>query len=611
MYKLTINILCSLFIIIVSDAVVAKDIQLPLNIDNVYIEQIVRNQLFTGKNNSMRLMDDGSGCRFFKLSDPKISTQNGYIRILSKANVRVGVRSGSKCRLAVDWHGDVEVFADLTLSTNPNVLNINVVNSKITSNSGIVDAAVNTIWQTAQPLLPEKFSQITLDIQEPVNDLKTFLPEIFPAIDRTVVTTIVNSVRVTSTQILDEGVVVWVGMQVPPVPAAGTAKPRQKELSEQEMLALEKRFEALDAFLTFIIKNTAANLNDTQLESELFDILIEARYDIRDALANDAAETEKDPVKELFISVWHQLRPVVRRLAESQSGSQALQFLSFIAAADALQAIDEVGPELGVDISVDGLRRLARIMIPATKEDPVEYNESVDPMLRNLFRLGFLNVAPQQTGGWLDFFVKDALAIDAFAPDVLKTLNNTLPTKQNLPDYLQGVNQVINHVIEQQLAKGNLDKGFHTVYEDTVYTVAWQESCWRQFVVHKGQRVPLRSKTGDVGIMQVNARVWRGFFDLNELKWNMLYNAEAGSEILMRYMTRYAIANEEHKKPGEMDNLPRSTYSAYNGGPKRFNRYRLPNVPKRLKKIDELFYDKYLVVKQGDKFAVRSCLDGG
>ena len=215
MYKLTINILCSLFIILMSDAVVAKDIQLPVNIDNVYIEQIVRNQLFAGKNDSMRLMDDGSGCRFFKLYDPKTSTQNGYIRILNKANVRVGVRSGTKCMLAVDWHGEVEVLADLTLTAKPNVLNINVVNSKIASNSGVVDAAVNTIWQTAQPLLPEKFSQITLDIQEPVNELKAFLPEIFPAIDRTVVTAIVDSLKVSSTQILEEGVMVWVGMQVP------------------------------------------------------------------------------------------------------------------------------------------------------------------------------------------------------------------------------------------------------------------------------------------------------------------------------------------------------------------------------------------------------------
>ena len=610
MFKAVNSAVLLIIVLCAAEAVFAKQVQLPLHLDTAFIDQLVRSQMFTGKNHSTRLMDDGSGCRFVMLSDPKTGIQNGYIRVLSKANIRVGTRVGKKCMLAVNWQGMVEVLADLKISPQQNVLNLNVVESKIFSDSSVVDTAVNAIWGSVQPLLPNKFSQIKFDVREPVNNLKSFLPELLPHLDRAMVTHIVDSLVVSSTQVLEDGVRVQVDLNVPDLQPTQASTP-QRILSPQEMQTLEKRFEALDAFLTFVIKTAGSNLNDKKLEAELFDMLIETRYTIRDALSTDETTFDVDPVKALFVSVWKQLRPVVSRLAAVQPDSQSLHLISFITAADALQTIDEVGPELGVDVSVDGLRRLARILMPATKEDPVEYKESVDPALRNLFKMGFLDTVPVRAGSWMNFFVNDAVAADMPSQDVLNTLNTSLPSNKNMSEYLQGVSLVISYAVAQQLAQGDLDKSFHAVYEDTVYTAAWQESCWRQFVSKKGQRVPLRSGTGDVGMMQINTRVWRGIFDLNELRWNMLYNAEAGSEILMRYMKLYAIANDEQKKPGGLDNLARSTYSAYNGGPKRYARYRLSNTAKLAEKIDRLFYDKYLVIKKGDKFAVRDCLVGG
>ena len=40
-----------------------------------------------------------------------------------------------------------------------------------------------------------------------------------------------------------------------------------------------------------------------------------------------------------------------------------------------------------------------------------------------------------------------------------------------------------------------------------------------------------RTATGDLGVMQVNKHVWRGFYDIDRLKWDVLYNAGAGCEI--------------------------------------------------------------------------------
>ena len=72
-------------------------------------------------------------------------------------------------------------------------------------------------------------------------------------------------------------------------------------------------------------------------------------------------------------------------------------------------------------------------------------------------------------------------------------------------------------------------------------TTALIESCWRQYVVRGGKVTYLRSQSSSVGIMQINQRVWRGFYDIERLRWDTAYNIRAGSQILARYLKDYAI----------------------------------------------------------------------
>jgi hypothetical protein len=135
-------------------------------------------------------------------------------------------------------------------------------------------------------------------------------------------------------------------------------------------------------------------------------------------------------------------------------------------------------------------------------------------------------------------------------------------------------------------------------------TTAWQESCWRQFI-RKGKTLqPLTSSVGAVGIMQVNARVWRGFYDQQALRNSMKYNAKAGSEILHHYLVDYAIAKGEHAVRNDPDDLARATYAAYNGGPGKLRRYR---SGKKGHHIDEAFWKKFQQIKAGNDYAVASC----
>ena len=54
--------------------------------------------------------------------------------------------------------------------------------------------------------------------------------------------------------------------------------------------------------------------------------------------------------------------PLMREISVQSPERNLLPFLSFITAADALKALDRLGPEVGLDISADGLRRLARLL---------------------------------------------------------------------------------------------------------------------------------------------------------------------------------------------------------------------------------------------------------
>ena len=134
------------------------------------------------------------------------------------------------------------------------------------------------------------------------------------------------------------------------------------------------------------MKQIAARSQSDTVRETLLDLLIETRYDILMALS-DPATQGPDPVRQMFVDVWSRLAPLLREVSHDLQGDLPLQYLTFIAAGDMLQILDRLGPVIGLEISADGLRRMARMLVPDDKADPLEYNLDVDPALRQLFGL--------------------------------------------------------------------------------------------------------------------------------------------------------------------------------------------------------------------------------
>jgi hypothetical protein len=255
------------------------------------------------------------------------------------------------------------------------------------------------------------------------------------------------------------------------------------------------------------------------------------------------------------------------------------------------------------------------------KVDPLTYNVNVDSGLRNLVGFGAPLAAPRFSSGlrqsrlqrpvflpavqeasvvtpWVS---REALAAE---PDV-KKLNQWVPEDKELQSYLAEVRNLLAGLSDKVAAKTKLAEDRKPLYRRIVFAAAWQESCWRQFIKKGKSLTPLASATGDVGLMQVNQRTWRGLYDLKGLGSDIEYNGHAGGEILHYYLTRYAIRKNEDKQQG--GNLARATYSAYNGGPGHLTRYRAAKQNPALKKVDDAFWKKFQTVNSGRELEVLRC----
>jgi hypothetical protein len=325
------------------------------------------------------------------------------------------------------------------------------------------------------------------------------------------------------------------------------------------------------------------------------------------AVLGRGPEVGVDPIRPLFFRFWERLRTIVRRAGvKGADDARALRFVVFLAAGDALTAIEAAAPAAGLDFSADGLRRLARTLAPAYSGDPLEYSDALDPKLQELFRFRDPDAPARRlrrkpAGAphswllpWLAPRAAHADEVDEWR-ELAERLDRWVPAPNELGAYRDIVERLLSMAAERSFDGEAVGERFEVLFTDLVKTVAWQESCWRQFVRDRSGVTPLMSSTGDVGMMQINVRVWRGFFSPVRLRWNAGYNAGAGTEILWQLLARYGVREAQN----QLSDAARASYSAYHGGPRRYRRYRLPDTPPEMRLVDQAFWEKFQAVSAG------------
>jgi soluble lytic murein transglycosylase-like protein len=286
-----------------------------------------------------------------------------------------------------------------------------------------------------------------------------------------------------------------------------------------------------------------------------------------------------------------------------------LRLAGFIAAGDALAILDAVGPEFGLDISRDGLRRLARLLMAG--DAPASFTPlplAEDPELRQLFGLDPAGPLAQLGLPTLKWWERILPLAHASSPSLADALRGVVAHPATLDDYLDLVAQLLDAVYQEHLdTVSRIPAEHRELFRPLVRATAWRESCWRHYVGPADEPRVIRSSMGAIGMMQIMGRVWRGVYDVNRLETSIEYNIAAGIGILEHYLVDYALRRGEHQHPGGADNLVRATYAAYNGGPSHLSRYRREETPVRLRAIDDTFWEEFEMIRDQGLPPVSRC----
>lgn len=580
----------------------SETVAIPIFLTYPQLRYLAVREMFKGPDNTARYGLDDTGCAFATYSEPHLSAEGQLLRVEVATLATIGINTTDGCATIGYWKGRTVVKGKpVLLDGQPLSAEFRLQTAELYDQQGH-RLSGTPMLQASEERLHQALSKLRIDLSPEVDRLKEWLPSVLPRYSADRLSDMVDSLRIGHISVRPDGLDVRLTIDVDKNPKAGP----EPALNAAEMKQLEQTYRTWDAFLTFVVKQAATATHSEALRSALLEILLDARYEMKAVLVADA-HNGTDPVKKLFVRSWERLEPVMREISVQAPEQNQVPFLSFMTAADALMALERLGPAAGLDISADGLRRLARLLNDNPSLDPLQFLDEIDPELQNLFDLGIPEeIGPRKKSQGFNLqFVPSA-----FAATSSDRLNRWVPSPDELGPYTREVRRLLLEEADARIRVSTITGEHARVFRKLMLAAAWQESCWRQFVVVKNKIVPLVSGSGDIGLLQINERVWRGFYSRNKLRWDINYNARAGGEILFKFMVNYALKQQEHKKAGGLSNLARASYSAYNGGPSQVNRYRSRGVPAEQKKIDAAFWAKYQQVNRGDELAVVECLGG-
>lgn len=584
----------------------ATDVTLPLAIPYGMVRAQLAERVFIEPKESLHALSDASGCNKLKLSAPRVeAAPQGELRITLRVDARGGTPVASACVLPFTWSGVIELRESAYVGNPPSAIAFRVRDSNILDKDGHSSTVPGMLWGWLKQYVQPPMEAFTFDLAPLLGSTHELIVNALAAAP-TFATASANTLVLRSVKADSKALVATLAFELPEVnPAALPALPHTP-LNAQEMMVWDAQWQYWDAFATWAIKTVAAGANG-ELRGALSEVLLEARYELRDALANDALAA--DPVRSLFVHTWERLAPLLAAAELNVDSASALRYMALINAGDALRALDNAGAQFGLRIDQQTLRQLARLLLPGVTDEDLAYSIAPDPALREL--LGFTpefaaaahDIAPRSWFAWL---VANAVAGEVNSA-ALAHLNQWLPQDHDLDAYLAAMEALLADIAKQEQQRGKVAAPYLDVYRTLLRATAWQETCWRQYVKENGRVEPLRSSAGSIGLMQINQHVWRGVYDTHKLAADIGYNAHAGNEILVHYLVDFAIKNKEHEISHDVNALARATYAVYNGGPGHLQRYRNPHEPRELRAIDAAFWNKYQTLRSQGVDAVKQC----
>ncbi|OIP41030.1 MAG: hypothetical protein AUK25_06590 [Desulfobacteraceae bacterium CG2_30_51_40] len=594
----------------------------PVRVDYPLLRSLVVYTAFPGPGESKTLEDGEHGCNRVVISEPKFSFDENLVRFETRIKAKGGVYLWDKCRMSVDWEGYLVLLQRPVIKADTWVMSFEIVDSMVYDLNHRPASIAGLVWDLFKERVFSYLGQITVSLGPPVEEVKGFLLPLFPDDRQKTAIKMFESMRPGEIAVSPVAIRVEVladldrSAEKPRVPSG------KEVLSAGELDSFVGVWEAWDSFLVQMMLALFGEPLTSEEKETLLEILLDTRYKFAHEFdrLDPAEQLNKDFVRDQFVTVWNHLSPILRNHLGRKPSESITSYLCFFTAADALIALDKIGPAMGIEISRNGLIRLVRLI--ATGEAAgLSYNMDVIPSLRQVLGLGepLAEAGPafdleelesdtegpdnSQEGsevisiieGIFEFFVRRCDA--GQGKKELDAIRVWIPKRGDIDGYLGRVKAILMKKAEDVLGKSSIPPELKNFFRRVVLATCWQESCFRQFIDKRGRVSYLRSYNNtSVGIMQINERVWRGIYEPKHLRWDISYNAGAGCEILEKYLVRYALKGKTTPGPrvdAEQDNLARLLYALYNGGPGERKKFELRSAKNAYQLSDRLFFEKY------------------
>jgi len=627
-------VICGL---VMPDPAQSAQVRLPITLDYPLLQSLVIREAYRDPGTTARILDLDDGCNTVILSHPRITHDRGAVRFATRVSLEAGTPVGGYCVAPLAWQGIVVLWQRPEVDANWQ-LHFSPTDSRLLDLEGRPVRIASLLWDLVKTHVHAYLSHITIDLAPPVGDLKSFLLPLFDADHRAGARRMLDSMRPSPVRIQPAALQIDILAKVPDPPpqdAAAASEPLPPPENLARVMALWETWDAVLVHMVMELFGEPLSPADRQI---LLDTLLSIRYEFSAQLA--AGELSNAFVRGQFIQAWQQVGPVLRNHLGDDPARSVVGYLAFFTAADALAALDRMGPAVGIEISRDGFLRLARL-ISDQPLDHLEHPGALNPRLREILGLergpqpagpggpGKPHTPPQnpdrpqswrQPSGQAAFWALVLPGRRAWAQSsVTSTISNLRQWTAEVdpgPTFIARVARVLKDASRRAGQKKNYSAGRQKWFDAMVLATAWQESCFRQFRIRKGKIVYLLSyNRTSVGVMQINERVWSGLYDRHKLRWDIHYNAAAGCEILALYLQRYILkrgaATLEAAK-GDGAYLAGWLYALYNGGPRQLARYPQRRSRDKLYQSDRLILAKYRkVTGPGDWVARVDCLPPG
>lgn len=342
----------------------AEEFNLPLHLDYSLLKYALISQLYTGAGKTANLWNDRQGCSYLKLSDPRIDGPNGHIRLLNQVHTRLGTVIGNQCLTIIEWSGRLETLQKPTISADRSVLSFPVTQATAYDAEGR-RLTIGKLEQLIERYAEPKLAKLNVDLNRYRGDIERKLVPFLPKEKETEIKDILNTLKFSSVAANDNNIGINLAFNAP---IKRTSPKTEAPLTAAEQKRWQATWQQWDEFLNKVIEQAARDTQSTELGNTLKQIQAESRSALQAGLKKHDSDTE-DPVRAFFLRSWERLAPQLKTIAKQLPEAQELRYMTFIAAADVLYELETIGRPFGLEISSNGLRRLARMLIAGQQEN--------------------------------------------------------------------------------------------------------------------------------------------------------------------------------------------------------------------------------------------------